>query len=423
MAAKASTCAARARDARLLADHGGRGYSDRVLARRLVFCLTCAAASGALLLAACSDDEAPAETPPADDGGTKRRDAPVEDVQVDAEAGPRPPPNTPACLGTALALAASGDRPYVEVNLGDDAGAFPGNFLVDFGANGSTIDRAAFTPPGPTPTSCLGDGGAPGALCTFPSFDFFGSWGSVSLVTADYSFLFNSVKQAGIIGTDFLSVYPFTLDFYGKRIWRATQAGFCTEAQLLGAGYAPVPTGGFYTNDVSKLRPLSDVLTAPDAATTAGFTVPNVPTVPMTIAGVAVLAQIDTGYDDRLHRHSININQALLEKLMKDAPGKISRFTIRDLFLTTCVPGLSQAGRAYKLEPGVEVNFLAEGGSVARHDTGDLLFVKERLAEAERCGGIETWTVPAAQIGASFLVDAQAAVFDPFASRVWLPKD
>jgi hypothetical protein len=33
------------------------------------------------------------------------------------------------------------------------------------------------------------------------------------------------------------------------------------------------------------------------------------------------------------------------------------------------------------------------------------------------------WTVPAAQMGASFLVDAQAVVFDPISSRVWLPKN
>jgi hypothetical protein len=49
--------------------------------------------------------------------------------------------------------------------------------------------------------------------------------------------------------------------------------------------------------------------------------------------------------------------------------------------------------------------------------------VKVVLPEADRCGGIETWTVPAAQMGASFLVDAQAVVFDPISSRVWLPKD
>ena len=101
----------------------------------------------------------------------------------------------------------------------------------------------------------------------------------------------------------------------------------------------------------------------------------------------------------------------------------VTRKPSKDLFLTTCVPGLSQLGAAWALTPGAEVNFVGAGGAVARHDTGTVLFVKEQLAAAERCGGIETWTVPAAQMGASFLVDAQAVVFDPISSRVWLPKD
>jgi hypothetical protein len=185
-----------------------------------------------------------------------------------------------------------------------------------------------------------------------------------------------------------------------------------------------MPAGGFYTNKgVSGLRPLSDVLSSPDAAATSGYVVPNVPTVPITIAGVAALAQLDTGYDDRITRHSININQAMLALLQAQSPVKITRKVTKDLYLTTCVPGLSQRGEAWALEPGVEVNFVGEGASVARHDTGNLLFVKVVLPEADRCGGIETWTVPAAQMGASFLVDAQAVVFDPISSRVWLPKD
>lgn len=394
-----------------------------MLKERLLFCAACATASGALLqLGACADDPPATGAVAPGDAATERRDAPEAGEPDAAEAGPRRPPTIPACLGSSLPMLTTGERAYVQVDLGGDAGAIVGDFLLDFGANGSTIDLAAFEPSAPVPTSCSGDAGAPGALCTFPSFDFFGSWGAVSLVTASYSFLFNTVIQAGIIGTDFLSVHPFSLDYHGKRVFRAQRSAFCTEAQLLASGYAPIPTGGFYTSDVSKLRPLSDVITRPDAGT-AGFTVPNVPTVPITIAGVPALAQIDTGYDDRLHRHSININRAMFDKIMAEAPGAISRFTIKDLYLTTCVPGLSQRGRAYKLEGAAEVSFLAEGGSVGRRDTGTFLFLKDALPAAERCGGIETWDVPAAQLGASFMVDAQAVVFDPLASRVWMSKD
>ncbi|CAN5907095.1 hypothetical protein BH11MYX4_BH11MYX4_48610 [soil metagenome] len=381
-----------------------------------------------LLGIACSDD--PAATTDGPDASPDTKPAPTSPFPVDDAAKPpvkRPPPVIPTCVGDSVALQASGERGYVSVNMaadGGDGGPMRGDFLLDFGANGSTIDLGAFAPPGPpTPASCFGDAAAPGATCSFNDFDFFGPWGTVTLVTGDYRFLINSVKQAGIIGTDFLSVYPFTLDYAHAKVWRAKPGTFCTDAQLLGSGFAPIPVGGFYTNVFKSLRPLSDVIDDPDAAATAGYVVPNVPTVPITIAGASALAQLDTGYDDRITRHSINVNQALLDQLHKKTPVQITRRMSKDIYLTTCVPGLSQLATAWALTDGTEVNFVGEGGTIARHDTGTILFVKERLPAAERCGGIETWTVPAAQMGASFLVDAQAVVFDPVTSRVWLPKD
>jgi hypothetical protein len=395
--------------------------------------LACAVLPGLFLeLASCGDDGATSGDSADAAPDTRQRDAPSTDEDA-GDAGldaRRPLPVLPACVGVSIPLVASGERAYAAVNLsppaaadGGDGGEMVGDFLLDFGANGSTVDLGAFAPTArPVPSFCAGDAAAPGADCTFDRFDFFGLWGPVRLYTADYSFLFNSVRQAGIIGTDFLSFSPFTIDYGHELIWRSQVASFCTDAQLLGAGFAPLNTDGFFTNSPNKLRPLSDVVKDPDAAATAHFSVPNVPTVPVTIAGVSALAQLDTGYDDRINRHSININDALLQRLLRDAPTALSRRKAKDLFLTTCVPGLSQAGEAYLLEPGTAVNFLGLSGEIARGDTGNILYVKQRLPEAERCGGIETWTEPAAQMGASFLVDAQAAVFDPQKSRVWLPR-
>ena len=388
--------------------------------------LACAVLPALVLqVSSCSDDPASASDTPDAAADTKQRPTPdgaEEELDASDGAVKRPPPVIPGCVGASIPLQPSGERGYVGVNMGDDGGANVGDFLLDFGANGSTIDLKAFDA-GPVPSSCFGDASAPGASCSFTNFDFFGPWGTVTLVTADYSFLFNSVKQAGIIGTDFLSVYPFTIDYAHAKVWRSASPTFCTDAQLLGAGFSPIPAGGFYTNKFASLRPLSDVINDPDAAATAGYVVPNVPTIPITVAGASALAQLDTGYDDRIIRHSINVNQALLDQLLAQSPVKVTRQQSKDLYLTTCVPGLSQLGAAWKLAPGTEVNFTGVGAAIARRDTGTYLFVKEKLPAAERCGGIETWTVPAAQMGASFLVDAQAVVFDPISSRVWLPKD
>jgi len=417
--------------------------------RRLVW-LVCAALPGAALqLASCSSTEQ-AENKQADAAADVVPSTPADsgkkpDAGPDAQVN-RTPPVLPQCLGIKIPLKTAGEKSYVKVlmsepdagvpdaggsadaNAGDaapvDAGGptVIGDFLIDFGANGSTIDLGGFksTPP-PTPSQCFGDAAAPGAFCNFPHFDFFGPWGTVGLNTADYGFLFSSVRQSGIIGTDFLAIYPFTLDYVNQKIWKATKESFCTDAQLLAAGFSPIPTSGFYTNDTKKLRPLSEVVSSTDAAVN-NFVVPNIPTVPITVGGVSALAQLDTGYDDRIIRHSININEALLAQIEAKDPTLLTRSEDDDLFLTTCVGGLNQKGRAYKLRAGTPVNFIGEGGGIGRADTGSVLFVKEKVKDAERCGGIDTWTVPAAQMGASFLVDAQAVIFDPFASRVWIPK-
>lgn len=70
-------------------------------------------------------------------------------------------------------------------------------------------------------------------------------------------------------------------------------------------------------------------------------------------------------------------------------PKLLTRAPLKDLFATTCVPGYGERLQAYNL---------AEGKTATR-------------------------SVPAAQVGSSFYIDAQAIVFDPASSRVWVPKN
>jgi hypothetical protein len=398
--------------------------------RRLAIGLFLALLPGAVAhVASCSDPDPVATadaTPPVVpvEAGNPKPDA-AQDEDAFVPPPVRKPPQIPSCLGDTRPLKASGEKVYAAVNMSPPDAGQPviGDFLLDLGSNGSSVDLAGgFKDSGAPSAQCLGDAAVPGASCSFANFDFFGPWGTVYLSTADYGILFSSIRQSGIIGTDFLSNYPFTIDYLNSRVFRGSKTAFCSDAQLLGAGYSPIPTGGFYVNDTSKLRPLSDVVKAPDAAATQGFVVPNVPTVPITIGGVAALAQLDTGYDDRVNRHSLNINLALLNELRGKDLGLLERAPDLDLFLTTCVPGLNQKAEAWRLRKGTAVNFVSEGGAVGRQDLGNVVFVKDATPEAARCGGIDTWTEPAAQMGASFLVDAYVVVFDPFTSRVWIPK-
>jgi hypothetical protein len=421
-----------------------------MLRPRLIALGFSAAAVGSAAIGACSSDDPKAAAPDAgDEGVVLRRDTGAGDGEgvTDSSEPKPPPPVLPGCVGTAAALHVAGERAYVTIQVGSaapppvdagdvdadaeagtdagsDAGASSGEYVVDYGTTGSTIDLAAFAKP-PVPTYCAGDAAAPGADCTFQGFDFFGDWGQVWLRTADYSGIESLTRQAGILATDFLSLNPYTLDYTRQQIWRSEVNTFCTDAQLLGAGFMPLPTDGFFTNILSKLRPLSDVLKDPDAAVTTGFTVPNVPTVPITIAGVSALAQLDTGYDDRLIRHSINVNEALfaiIEQAQAQKQYKLTRDELADVYLTTCSGTQNEKVLAYRLQEGETFDFIASGGSVARSEKTIALFVKKRNEDTAKCGGIATWTVPAAQIGASFFVDAQALIVDPISSRVWIPK-
>jgi hypothetical protein len=324
----------------------------------------------------------------------------------------------PACLGTSLPLHPTARIPFVTVKVGAAPGK-AGAFLVDFASTASWVDLNGFDGGAPAYLSCQGNPAIPGALCQFADFDYFGSWGQVSLYTADYSARVSPPREAGLIGTDFLSLNPTTLDYAGRRIFSIRGGPFCSDAELGDAGFSPLSTAGFFSSDTTTLVPLITVI--PDGgAGVVGFTVPNVPTVKLKVAGVDALAQLDTGFDDALVRHSININEAYLQAIQTAAPTALIRDTSIDQFITTCL-GSTENADGYRLAAGQAAVFVTESSAQIRREPGAVIFVKHTPAAAKVCGGIGTWTVPAAQIGSSFFVDATAVVFDPPRHRVWLP--
>jgi hypothetical protein len=322
------------------------------------------------------------------------------DAGVDAgvvDAGP-----LPSCLGTAEVLTLAGRSPYVTATVVSS----PGAFLVDFASTASMADVNGFATP-PTPTSCSG------GWCTFSNFDFFGSWGSVTLGQADFSGLGSTPKQAGIIGTDFLSLNPFTLDVVGHQLIRGAASSFCTATQLSTAGFTALDTTGFYSDNLADLVPMSSVS---DGGTGS---VPNVPTVKLRVAGVVARAQVDTGFDDSVVPHSININDAFYTAITSAAPGSLVRAPTLDLTLSTCVGGTEKV-LAYRLASGQAAELVGLQGQGVHADATAVLFVKHTLAATQPCGGISTWSVPAAQLSASLLFEAGATVFDPWSARVWV---
>jgi hypothetical protein len=77
---------------------------------------------------------------------------------------------------------------------------------------------------------------------------------------------------------------------------------------------------------------------------------------------------------------------------------------------------LSASG-AVELASGA-VELVGSDGGAVRRLSGVTLFLKDSPAAIQSCGGIGTWSEPAAQFGASFVNDGTLVV-DPFSQRLW----
>ena len=323
----------------------------------------------------------------------------------DTTAGDTGAPLDLSCLGESVPLVLAGDLPYVEVRIG----AAKGYFLVDFASTYSTIDPRGFTGGTPQPVAGTSD--------RYAGFSFFGDWGTVRLASADYACFGGAVRQAGILGTDFLSldVYSVYWARSGARAATAVRdalgpepllirgtAAFCDDPELAGAGLAAASTEGWYSNE------LADVGSRP-----------NVPILPTALLGEVVPAQVDTGYGDSLVRHAVNANRAAFDRL----PRALERVPARDLTLTTCVPGVNETVLAHRLPADAPLAFTASltsaAGLVSFADA--IIYLKDTPAAARSCGGIGTWSTPAAQLGVSFTADLGLVVFDPLSARLWVP--
>ncbi len=297
------------------------------------------------------------------------------------------------CFGEKHAMPLGSQMPFFKAAVGK----YEGYFLLDYGSTASTIDPNAFI------------GGKPeqvaGTTNQFDDFNFFGPWGRVTLSVQNHSNIqgLGSIKQAGILGNDFLSLGIFTLDYANQTLYKALENNFCADADLRAVGFKAVSSAGYFSNDKEKLN---------------NNCTPNIPTIPIKIGKVTAVAQIDPGYDDVLYKHSVNINQALYKSLLAGGV-KLLAQPSNNFSLSTCVSGLSEAVTAYKLDKGSNFEITGTDGNPVSVTPNAFIFVKQTPAGAKACGGIGTWQIPAAQFGASFLKDAKKIIFDPFQAKVW----
>jgi len=311
----------------------------------------------------------------------------------------RPLPQEPlACLGETRSLIVSSGMPYTPVRVQGRTGFF----VVDLGADGSAISPGTFLEgaAGPVPL--------PGSSHRFAGVDFFGPWAPLRLSVQDHSGIRGPLPQAGLIGTDLLNAHVITLDYANGLLHRAPAEGFCSDGELRRAGFQPLSSRDYYGTSGSALR-------CPAAPRRGGC--PNIPTIPLRIGSVGAVAQVDTGYADGLRPPSMNINRALLQRLER-AGLPLIREPGADLTLSSCVRGEVERVLAYRLAAGRAVELVGSDGTAVRRLPGVTLFLKDSPATIQTCGGIGTWSEPAAQLGASFVNDGTLVV-DPFSQRLW----
>jgi hypothetical protein len=266
----------------------------------------------------------------------------------------------------------NGSSPYVELTVD----GVTGPFLLDYGATLSSLSAAMFSAP---------DGSIRTAAISLPGID------RADFHLARYYLMLQPKKgQIGVIGDDLLS--RFTVHLTDRAAFFSAES--CRPEALIARGLTPVAQSGFFSSDPSK----------------GGAGLPNVPVVFLRLGAIRVWAQIDTGYEDFVYSRSVDINQALFDRLVASG-AELEQ--VKDIDMWTCDGRERRPVYRVKDRPLRVEN--EKGERIV--ETRDFHLI---LKPPNACGGIADMAEPAAQLGASFLRLFGAIIFDPRRATVWL---
>src|SRR5262245_16453337 len=142
-----------------------------------------------------------------------------------------------ACPGTVVALDTSiMASPFVHMRLDQREG----HFLLDTGATYSTVDAQLF-------------GLRPGRKATLANSSFPTITGGVFQAVDLRHFVAPGGRQAGVIGTDFLSLRTVEFRYDGARAYAVVSSAACPAASLENAGFAAIPQQGHYSAQLDRL--------------------------------------------------------------------------------------------------------------------------------------------------------------------------
>ena len=250
---------------------------------------------------------------------------------------------------------------------------------MDYGATRSSLSASAFA---------ASDGSVRNAALSLPGFE------GCNFDLRHYHMpLHTAERQLGVIGTDLLSL--LSVQFTGSAVFLGAQP--CQPNALRAHHLIPIAQNGFFSSNPSMID--------------GGLS--NVPVLFLRLGEVHTWAQIDTGYDDTVYRNSVDINEALYERLVNNGM-KLER--VADISVSTCEGRESR--HVYTVKGRSLVIETDQAKPIKRIETFYLI-----LKSANGCGGIGAMTTPAAQLGASFLQILGTVVFDPRSETVWVDGD
>ena len=274
----------------------------------------------------------------------------------------------------AVKTAPNGASPYIRLSVG----GVSGEFLLDYGATASSLSASAF----------VGSGSVKVTSFSLPGFQS----GVFALRRYDLP-LQPKGGQLGVIGVDFLSL--LSVQFSGGAAFLGAQP--CQPDALRAKGLVPISQRGFFSSN--------------PAGVDGGR--PNVPVVFLGLGDIHAWAQMDTGYDDALYPHSVDINGPLFQRLVE---GGAMLVHVADVRVATCEGG--ELRHVYTVKDRALAIETEQARSITRVGAFYLI-----LKAPNGCGGIAAMNVPAAQLGASFLKIFGVIVFDPRGESVWLQGD
>jgi hypothetical protein len=271
--------------------------------------------------------------------------------------------------------------PYIELAANERKGAF----LLDYGTTLSSVSRDVFR------ASSAQNSDIDIENFSLPSFGS-GHFGLAKYWISEQP----AGGQIGIIGTDFLSLLTADFSFRNDRSDVVLSALPCDPEVLRKRGMIAVRQTGFFSSNLHKLA--------------AGT--PNVPVLYLDIGGVRAPAQIDTGYDDAVRRPSIDINEALYDRLSSAGV----RLEARGGSLVATCSGI--VANAVYATPETKIFLTTREGVKIREIKGASLVRKV----VNGCGGIADMRAPEAQLGVTIVSGLGSLVFDPRSEIVWVPS-